>query len=110
MPANLDSVLEAEWGFRPACEMRHQTLDPWTTSSGGDILRSALVVYKKKSRFGKRNGANFFWNSLQKMIVSAILIFAGNCNAKGSPSSFIFLQRGALFSLSSLHKREVMSR
>ena len=36
--------------------------------------------------------------------------FAGNCNATGGLSSLIFVQRGAFFSLSSLYKREVMSR
>ena len=49
-----------------------------------------------------------FWKDLQNIFASAILIFAGNCNAKGGLSSLIFYGEERFFSLSSLHKREVM--
>lgn len=52
-----------------------------------------------------------FWKDLQNIFASAILIFAGNCNAKGGLSSYSYIitTGGGFQSSPSLTKEEMMS-
>ena len=79
-----------EAGFRPACEMRHQTLGPRTTSSGGDILHSALVVYKKRAGSASAMVQIFSGTVCKKWLFLLYLFVQGTATQKAAHPLLFF--------------------